>query len=465
MQPSLPKVHLTNVKILWFIVFSFEIILVALFYVSKTGFFLSLIFLAGLFAITYLTFFQILLVVTFLLIALPGYIPFSVPMPNPEIYNFKRIMIIAAAVSMLWWVRSALIGKFALIKDRLTTPVAIFLGLCALATALGLIRGNDFMPIIKDFGIFFLYAFYFIFRALFKQKEQVKYLIYVILLASTFAALVYIYTFLTVPFGSNEMGRIVTRQVHFFMVSFPFLLSFLIWDRSKSIRPFVIAALCIILIATLISQTRGTWVSMLAGASVVFFLAYRERKILGKTVLIIGILIVVGVTSIGYGTQFNLYEKIVARAASFSNLREDPSAIFRTVLYFGALNKFFERPILGQGFGDFVDVKVNGFHFVVQWVDSTWLSLLWKMGIVGFLAYAVLFLIVFWRTFCLHRWAQDPFSKIVGVSMLGLMFSFSAISLISPVMLKYRFSFVWVFMFAAIDFLATRAQRERFLCK
>jgi len=465
MQPSLPKVHLTNVEIFWFIVLSIEIIWVALFYVSKSGFFISLIFLAGIFALTYLSFFQILLVVTFLLIALPGYIPFSVPIPNPEVYNFKRIMIIAASVSMLWWARSALIGKFGLIKDRLTSPVAIFLGLCALGTALGLIRGNDFMPIIKDFGIFFLYGFYFIFRSLFKQKEQVKYLIHVIILASTFAALVYIYTFLTVPFGLNEMGRVVTRQVHFFMVSLPFLLSFLIWDGSKLTRPFVIAALCIILIATLISQTRGTWVSMLVGASVVFFLAYRERKISSKNFLIIGILTVVGVTFIGYGTQFNLYEKIAERVATFGNLREDPSAIFRTVVSLGALKKFAERPILGQGFGDFVDVKVSSFHFVVQWVDSTWLSLLWKMGIVGLLAYAWLFFSVFWRTFCLHRWAQDQFSKIVGVGMLALMFSFLAISLISPVMLKYRFSFVWVFMFAAIDFLATRAHRERLLRK
>jgi O-antigen ligase len=376
--------------------------------------------------------------------------------------------LISVFVLVLWFFRSCLLGKIKLIKDKLVLPVLVFLCICVfLGIAGGFLKNNSTRYIRLDIIVFFLYFFYVVLRSQFRKKEDVKNLMYVIVLGGFFASLLYVITFLLIPLDASQSGRVINRQVHFLMVSLFFLLTYLIWGKNKLIKRISFVFIFFISIALLICQTRGTWVSTLIGSFLILGIGLKEGKVSYKIffrILVAVFFIFILILYLAQNKGFDIAGQIGTRAASVKNISQDPSAMMRGVLYLSALQKFIRSPIIGQGFGDTITVPAffaGGIVKTVRWVDSTWISLLWKMGIIGFLTYAWLFLTAFWRTFVLYRKANDEITKVFSIGMLAVMLALSAISLISPLMIKYRFSFVWVFMFAGVEFLNQKVDEER----
>lgn len=116
-------------------------------------------------------------------------------------------------------------------------------------------------------------------------------------------------------------------------------------------------------------------------------------------------------------------DALVARVASFGNVTEDISALWRLRFWQTILQSFYESPVFGIGFGQQISFDVRGWvsAVFVRDVHNSLLGLLVQMGIVGaglFLAMQILCIVGYARARRRLGWIR-PFADGIFVSYLA----------------------------------------------
>ncbi len=126
----------------------------------------------------------------------------------------------------------------------------------------------------------------------------------------------------------------------------------------------------------------------------------------------------------------------------------------RVELDYYAIQKFLKHPIFGSGLGDFVKYKIikENVSPPVYYLDSSWLYMLWKGGIIGFLLFAWIYYRFFKASFFVLRNSKNLSTKIICLGLLSGFIGLSFLALLSPLLIKYKTNFLIVFLFAYIEF-------------
>jgi O-antigen ligase len=189
-------------------------------------------------------------------------------------------------------------------------------------------------------------------------------------------------------------------------------------------KTLIVALLLIPMMLTfLFSYRRGAWVGLAAG--LLFLLAryasrFRLRRVMTWRVCVPLVAIVILVSAIpavrNQGLNF-----AVTRAYSIFDVSEDPSNVFRILDAMNALNAFAHHPVFGVGAGgrydlefasnqpvmmEFMDHVSNGSH-------NGYLYVLFKAGIVGFVAYCMVFVQFFRCWFYARKLTASPNERAV----------------------------------------------------
>ena len=150
----------------------------------------------------------------------------------------------------------------------------------------------------------------------------------------------------------------------------------------------------------LFSYRRGAWVGFLAG--LLFFASFypgraRMRRMVLRRVLMPAfgvILLIFAVPSL----RRDALDFVVDRVYSVADVSEDSSNIFRILDARNALNSFIHHPLIGVGAGGRYDLEFTSQQVLMSFMEEVnrtshngYLYVLFKAGIVGFVAYLAVY--------------------------------------------------------------------------
>ena len=153
---------------------------------------------------------------------------------------------------------------------------------------------------------------------------------------------------------------------------------------------------------------------------------------------------------------------ILKRFVSFANisyLKVDLSAFQRTF----EIKQAFSRMsgidwIIGRGIGDVFYSKVR--FEMKDFVDNSFAWVLWKMGILGLLAFLSIFVAFFQRFIYLLRKGVDNETFIyvmaIGLNICGLL----VVALTNACLVHYRFIIIWAASVGALEMIYRRRRDE-----
>ena len=103
--------------------------------------------------------------------------------------------------------------------------------------------------------------------------------------------------------------------------------------------------------------------------------------------------------------------------------------------------------------GDFVRYKI----FVdtkkpINYLDSTWLYLLWKGGIIGFLLFGWLYFRFLKSSFFVLKNSQNILTRAISLGLIAGFIGLIFLGILSPLLIKYKSNVLIAFLFAYIEF-------------
>lgn len=329
--------------------------------------------------------------------------------------------------------------------------LVLYFGIGALIAA---IQGKDIYWITIEYTHFCLYLIIFPILYLLKYREKYLMVLKFFLWISIIISIEYIiYNIFLI--GS----RFVTFQSGFLPLTTGVMFAYLLFNKDKSKKFLAFFILLILIIGTFVTLTRTLWiVTILVMFSIfIIYLKYNNKLTIFKTSLILLFLaipiLISGDSTNQVKTKVMVNQSVKARTESISNPLDDASFLMRVELGYYAVRNFLKEPIFGDGIGSYVKYKILVFtRLPIYYVDSSWIYMLWKGGIIGFLIFVWLFFRFFRAGFYVLRKSQDRNVKIISLGLIGGFIGMVFLGIFSPQLIKYKTNILIAFLFAYIEF-------------
>jgi O-antigen ligase len=202
----------------------------------------------------------------------------------------------------------------------------------------------------------------------------------------------------------------------------------------------------IMLLAVLLSQSRGAILLGLPAALVIFLLFWRGRRAVIPLV-IVGVVAILGLM---------VLSQVLPRLADLSG----NTAFFREHLWTSSINLIRERPLTGVGLDQFLYWYRGRYLLPEAWAEPNlsiphnillnhWVNL----GIIGVLV-GVWFQVVFWRKLWRVRWRiSDPLFLALALGLAGSMADFLGHGLVDVGYFSINLAFVFCLSLALVQLL------------
>lgn len=341
----------------------------------------------------------------------------------------------------------------------MTTAIGLFLAVICLAAIIGFSQGRNPKLIVLELHMLSYFVFYFVLLAGFRTIDDAKYLLKLVFFGGVVACLQYIGILL----ASGKFHRVATYHADMFPLLLSFSVALSAFASKRSVR---IAALCMSVLfvcGLIISLTRAEWAAAALSLTVLGFFLLKGKKIkLRSVVMIVGLILGLGgvVLVLAPDAVSNLVEskstqQITKRAESFSNTGQDVSLLMRVELDYAAFQRFRQYPVFGAGLGDMVSYKVFSSEHI--WgLDSSHLYVLWKMGLVGFLVYGTVIVLILRRSYFVFCNTKEIFFTWFSAGLFSGVCGLILLSFFSSALTKYNLNLTWAISLAIVEFGALR---------
>lgn len=330
---------------------------------------------------------------------------------------------------VIWLLRGRLNWSF---KTRLDRPLMVLIGLLLFSMVLGFVYGQSTSQMLRDVRYPLSYALFFVVTWFFDDRKYLTFL-YLVIGASVVVSVEYLLEFLAMVnlSISGSFFRVARLEGVLFPIGILSVIAILILERRFYRRLLVSLLLLPIGLALLLTVGRGMWVALFVGLCVLGFLAWvdprgrqRRSRRLGIVLLVPFMLILIGEffqaqTKTGVG---DVAVRRIARVAD--NYEEDHSIIDRLAMYGRALEVIRKRPVLGGGHGVSIQVLATDMEVptlvTVGGVDSTYLTIAMRMGVVGVAVFLWVFLAALWRAYKLFLQTTDDRVRIFCLAFMAI---------------------------------------------
>jgi O-antigen ligase len=305
-----------------------------------------------------------------------------------------------------------LIGTFIFPRLRVPHPlrmptlgVLLLLGTGGIAALRGLAGGEDKILIARDYAMVAYSLFALIAATMFRSWAQIKRLMLMLVLGS-------------VLLGINGFGWLLNAPGQRRYVLYANLLpGAFVWILTLTMNKTVPRlhgwlATAALGVALFVANTRAEYVGvMVALAGLVFLgpspkhgsLVMRLKAVAAVVAICLALLVAVMQTDAGG----KLVTRIVADSVSaVVDPGGDPTAQFRFLAWAEAVTRFLRQPLLGEGYG--IAFKFGYWDQVDSRAHNTFLTVLYKSGMVGFLPLAFFLAHLYWRGLRASRTGEQP---------------------------------------------------------
>lgn len=324
-------------------------------------------------------------------------------------------------------------------KELVKHPISTLFILYFLGLIFTTIFSSDVLVSLKYFlsKLWLMVPVYFFGHLLFKEKKNIKTFFWLFIISFTAIA---IYTLVrhSVYGFSEEAGHWVmnpffkdhTSYGAIIAMVLPITLALYLLNKPESIARFILLCILpILLVALYFSYTRAAWLSVVFGVGV-FLIMYFKIKF--KYLLIITTLIGTFLALNWHEIQYQLAknksehatEDFEERLQSMSNISTDASNLERLNRWNCAIEMFKERPIVGWGPGTYMfeyaafqhsrDLTIISTNFSDGGnAHSEYLGALSESGIIGFIFFVSLVIMIFYRGIKLYSIMETREEKII----------------------------------------------------
>lgn len=417
------------------------------------------------------------LLLTFMLsVVVPG--SFQSAFNLPAGIRFQEALLLAVGFLALidWVYRRHLDVR----PSPLDGPLLAFLALCVGATAVGLLRGHDLMPALRDARYPFYYLVFFLVTHFVDRRAAVRLFGPAFVLAGVLVSFGYILEF----FGAIDLStgtsfvRVARLQGLVLPVSVLLLVNQLLHDPKRYPRLLLLALFVPMGLSLVLTVGRSMWVALAVGLIATVYLRDFVRPQDGprhrwrSVVLIGGVLGLMGLVAVFVQnvTGAAIGAHVAERSSGLLDIARAPTLLGRLFAYSAALEEFGRYPFLGAGMGATLSYPLFNFDLRIfeiwtTWtIDSLYLTLLFKMGLVGLVAFGWFF----WRGLRLaYRSFKESFAagqapedasaeQALSSGLFSVLCAQALMGLSDGAMLNGRFALVYGVLFGLVAVLARR---------
>lgn len=317
-------------------------------------------------------------------------------------------------------------------KTRLDRPVLVLLGMLVFSMALGLFYGQSVSQMLRDVRYPLCYGLFFVVTWFFDARKCVT-LIYVVVGASVVIGIEYLIEFLAMVnlSVSGSFFRVARLEGVLLPVGILSVAAILLLERQFYRRLFIGLVLLPIGLALLLTVGRGMWIALIVGLCFLSYLVWidpmgeQKRSVRLATVLLVPLMLL-GIayffqaqTNAGVG---DVAVRRVTRAAS--NYEQDHSIASRLIIYGRALEEIRKRPLLGGGHGVSIQVLATDMPtptlVTLGGVDSAYLTIAMRMGIVGVGVFLWVYGAGLWRAYQLFLHTKEDRVRLFCMVFLAV---------------------------------------------
>lgn len=296
------------------------------------------------------------------------------------------ILILIAIASYIYYDNSHQTSDY-----YIRTPLILMVFYFSISGIISIVEGKSVLQV--SYQIFQFLLFLMIFPLLYLMREKRLYLtvFYILLFITIISSIEYIII------NSAVVGkRFVTFQSGFLPIATAILFSYFLYQKKSLNKIFALLLLAIVVTGSFMTLTRSLWFTtfLVILLVIIFNLIAKKRMTVLKFLffMLIAIIPFFSIKDTGSETKHSSQniESVEYRTKSVSDPLEDPSFLMRIELSYYAFERFSENFFLGSGLDDFLKYKIFvDTSLPIYYTDSTWIYLLWKGGIVGFVLFFV----------------------------------------------------------------------------
>lgn len=324
--------------------------------------------------------------------------------------------LVLSLCSVVWMLEGRLNWSY---KTRLDRPVLVLMGLLVFSIGLGLFYGQSVSQMLRDVRYPLCYGLFFVVTWFFDSRKS-SIFIYVVIGVSVVVGLEYLIEFLAMVnlSISGSFFRVARLEGVLLPIGILSAAVLLLFERRMYRRLLIGGSLVPIGLALLLTVGRGMWVALFVGLSVLGYLVWvdpmnrQRRSRLLVLVLFVPFMLVAVAYVFQMQTQAGVGDVAVRRITRVANnYEQDHSIAGRLILYRRALEEIRKRPLLGGGHGMSIQVLAVDEEpptlITLSGVDSVYLTIAMRMGIIGVCVFLWVFCAGLWRAYQLFLIARD----------------------------------------------------------
>jgi O-antigen ligase len=358
-------------------------------------------------------------------------------MIHPDVISKEYVVKILGVnwYSMDWILFFSLLSAFFLFclgrlnplpKTALTLPLLVFLCLLPIAAFSCIQQGNQFQDVFADFRLFFYYIGFFLVLAFARSEKDLEFVFWSTIICGLVGALPEIVNSLTGSMVDSmtgqrlDFGRITGPHEVNFPIQLVGSIAMLPFASSFQKRCTLVLAALVASVAMGLSYARGSWLAAAFGLIVVILLMLRFAPSVRRVIIrvAVALFLIFSILLLLDTLGFFSFQAFTDRATLVSTERIDVSSLARLSEWQKAISVFLSKPLLGAGLGYIFHFYAVGIGEVSQiFVHNSYIYVLSKMGLVGFIAFVFLF-------GCALSLAYRTLKKEVGGTRMGLMISY-----------------------------------------
>lgn len=372
--------------------------------------------------------------------------------PIPFGYNLKMLYIIITFI-IVFLSFEILSGRRPIQDVGMKFPMLLFLSFVIFSAFIGYAYGNDTEVIKTEILTILPYGIFFFIPTIINTRKLFSTMVKIMIVGACIVAIEY-YAIFLYQFVSGGFQRINPNQGQIFLFSLPLIAGIIIKmviPKWAKILLAVVLIMCFGAIA--ITFTRGLWICCAIGLFVMVLLF--RRDIDKKMFIIISACIGIGGVLILYAlaarTGIDVWNLVIKRATTFFEFQNIITIQQRFTQSKIVIGYILQRPFFGSGLGSQFYSSQIGAVGRVTWIDNSYLSLIWKLGIIGTGPLLLIYIKSLIDAIKIFKNTKDQLYKVYSGAFIPFVIAFLILATMSPLMIKYALNIVWAIILASIS--------------
>ena len=249
--------------------------------------------------------------------------------------------------------------------------------------------------------------------------------------------------------------RVITRQANLLMISFISAIAYLFYYARRLVgRIFLLLSMTIFLLSIIIMMQRSLWIGVIV--SIILFMVlyhFKLEKKKSKSLIIILVILLIIFGAYSLFQSISLDKSVLEERTEVVEQKENTFSVsVRLLSYYHAFRLFMQSPIIGKGMGHSIITPYLNQREIGA-VDNSYLVILWKFGIIGFIIFLILYIKCYSQLIRIINKSKYRFNKLFAIVIISILSGQLINGLACVVMTLYYFNLIWAAFIAITDYL------------